>query len=81
MELTSCPECGDVAEVTWRCLVDSTDGPIEHVKILCVRRHWFLQPACPACGPEGWVSSSWCCGPEATTLDPSARPLGEQRWT
>ncbi len=42
MQLTTCPECGEVAEVQWRAVLDSTDGPVEHAKVLCVRRHWFL---------------------------------------
>jgi hypothetical protein len=45
VELTACPECGAPAEVEWRCSVDSTDGPIELVKVLCLRRHRFLLPA------------------------------------
>lgn len=44
MELITCPECGGVAEVLWRALLESTDGPVEHAKILCVRRHWFVLP-------------------------------------
>ena len=45
MELTSCPECGSVAEVTSRFHADSTDGPVEHVKLGCLQRHWFMGPA------------------------------------
>jgi len=44
MDTTLCPECGGLAEVQWRDVADSTDGPIEHAKIRCVRRHWFLLP-------------------------------------
>jgi hypothetical protein len=44
LDITTCPDCGSVAEVQWRATMDSTEGPIEHVKILCVRRHWFLLP-------------------------------------
>ena len=44
MDTTLCPECGGLAEVQWRDAVESTDGPIEHAKIRCVRRHWFLLP-------------------------------------
>jgi hypothetical protein len=40
-----CPECGRTAVVEWRALLDSTDGPVEHVKIRCPERHWFLMPA------------------------------------
>ena len=42
MDATTCPECGAPAEVTDRDVLESTDGPIEHVRVLCVRRHWFL---------------------------------------
>ena len=45
MELTMCPECGTVAEVTSRFHSDSTDGPVEHVKVRFLLRHWFMGPA------------------------------------
>lgn len=41
---TSCPECGAPALVEWRFVLESTDGPIEHCRVRCVRRHWFLMP-------------------------------------
>jgi hypothetical protein len=44
MDTTTCPECGAPAEVTDRTVLESTDGPMEHVKLQCVRRHWFLMP-------------------------------------
>jgi hypothetical protein len=44
MDLTNCPECGELAEVEWRAAMESTDGPIEHAKIRCVQKHWFLLP-------------------------------------
>ncbi len=44
METTICPECGQLAEIQWRCVLESTDGPVEHAKILCLHRHWFLLP-------------------------------------
>ena len=44
MDTTTCPECGATAEVTDRWALESTGGPMEHVKIQCVRRHWFLMP-------------------------------------
>jgi len=42
MDSTTCPECGTPAEVTDRFALESTDGPMEHLKVICVRRHWFL---------------------------------------
>jgi hypothetical protein len=45
LELVACPECGHPAEVEWRDGLASTHGTIEHLKIRCVNRHWFLMPA------------------------------------
>ncbi|MBM7506370.1 hypothetical protein JOE61_000184 [Nocardioides salarius] len=44
MDLTLCPECASIAEVLWRDRVESTDGPVEHVRIQCLQRHCFLLP-------------------------------------
>ncbi len=44
MDTTRCPQCGQIAEVQWRTALESTEGPVEHAKVLCVRRHWFLLP-------------------------------------
>jgi hypothetical protein len=44
MDTTYCPECGSLAEVEWRAVMESTDGPIEHARIRCVQKHWFLLP-------------------------------------
>ena len=44
MDVTSCPQCGALAEVLWRDVAASTDGPVELAKIQCVDRHWFLLP-------------------------------------
>lgn len=44
LELTNCPECGHPAEVVHRSTLQSTDGPVEHVKIRCISGHGFLMP-------------------------------------
>jgi hypothetical protein len=44
MDLTVCPQCSAPAEVEWRSVLESTDGPVEHAKVLCVNQHWFLLP-------------------------------------
>lgn len=44
MDLTTCPQCLAPAEVQRRTVLGSTSGPLEHVKLMCVRRHWFLMP-------------------------------------
>jgi hypothetical protein len=36
-----CPECGAPAQITERFWLDSTDGPIEHLKTGCVNNHWL----------------------------------------
>ena len=47
MDLTDCPsdECEFTAEVTDRPVLESTDGPIEHVRTSCPLGHWYLMPA------------------------------------
>lgn len=44
MDLTACPECGLPAEVKDRRALPSTDGPVEHARVLCIARHTFLLP-------------------------------------
>lgn len=39
-----CPACGLPAEITDRFTLDGAPGPVEHVKIGCVMRHWFTLP-------------------------------------
>ena len=50
MVTTFGPECGTLAEVEWRAVLESTDGPVEHAKICCVQRHWFLLPVAALVG-------------------------------
>jgi hypothetical protein len=44
-ELIPCPQCGAPAQITERFWLDSTDGPVEHVKTGCERGHWFTPTA------------------------------------
>lgn len=41
LDLVACPECGSPAEVEWRDVAESTEGPAEHVKIACLHGHRF----------------------------------------
>jgi hypothetical protein len=47
LTLLQCPDpnCDAVAELVDRTALQSTDGPIEHVKVQCVRGHNFFMPA------------------------------------
>ena len=45
LDLVVCPDCAAPAEVVDRLTLRSTDGPVEHVKVACLARHWFLLPA------------------------------------
>jgi hypothetical protein len=36
-----CPQCGASARISERFWLDSTAGPVEHVKTGCERGHWF----------------------------------------
>jgi hypothetical protein len=45
LDIMACPECSLTAAVQHWDWVKSTDGPIEHVKMTCVNRHWFLMSA------------------------------------
>ena len=44
--LVPCPDpaCGALAEISDRVAVGSTDGPIEHVRTLCLEGHHFFLP-------------------------------------
>jgi hypothetical protein len=40
--ITGCPECAAPAEVEWITELSTDDGCVEHLKIQCINRHWFL---------------------------------------
>ncbi len=44
IEITGCPVCEHPAEILRRFVLESTDGPLEHVKIRCLIGHGFLMP-------------------------------------
>lgn len=47
LDLVACPECAMTAAVQGSDHLESTDGPVDHVRVTCVNRHWFLMPADP----------------------------------
>lgn len=42
--LVDCPTCGMPAEITDRFVLDGVPTPVEHVKLVCVRGHWYTPP-------------------------------------
>lgn len=42
--LVNCPTCGLPADITDRFTLGGAPGPVEHVKLMCVRRHWYTLP-------------------------------------
>lgn len=45
LDLAGCPGCAAPAEVVDRFALESTDGPVEHITVLCAGRHRFMMPA------------------------------------
>jgi hypothetical protein len=43
--LVACPECELPAEIAERFWLNSTDGPVLHVCVICVDGHYFRMPA------------------------------------
>lgn len=58
MELARCPECNLPARIVDRFQLQSTDGPLEHVKVVCKAGHWFtplaseVEVIAPAASPR-----------------------------
>lgn len=42
--LLECPTCGLPAEITDRFTLGGAPEPVEHVKLVCVCRHWYTLP-------------------------------------
>jgi hypothetical protein len=42
--LVDCPTCGLPAEIADRFRLGGAPEPVEHVKVVCVRRHWYTLP-------------------------------------
>lgn len=41
MDMTTCPHCGVAARVQERFVLESTEGPLEHARIVCRQGHRF----------------------------------------
>ena len=42
--LIDCPSCGLPAEITDRFTLNGAPAPVEHVKLVCIQRHWYTLP-------------------------------------
>ncbi len=56
-DATTCPQCGEIAEIVWRDVLQSTDGPVEHAYVRCLHRHWFLMPSADLAAPSTFARS------------------------
>ena len=61
LDLVVCPDCGAPAEVLDRFALQGTDGPVEHAKVACLARHWFLLPvtSLPVVHAVGAEATGW----------------------
>jgi hypothetical protein len=55
-DLTSCPDCGALAEIVDRDVLESTDGPVEHARVRCLTRHVFFLPTARLARPPAAAS-------------------------
>jgi hypothetical protein len=72
--LLDCPTCGLPAEITDRFTLDGAPTRVEHVKLVCVQRHWYALPVdqLPLSAPVAQ---------KRTLRDPSARMTLTSRTT
>ena len=42
--LVDCPTCGLPAEIVNRFMLAGAPAPVEHVKVVCIRRHSYTLP-------------------------------------
>jgi hypothetical protein len=71
--LLECPACGLPAEITDRFTLGGAPGPVEHVKLVCVVRHWFTLPVDQFALPP---AAAWSAPARAG----SGRDLGDIDW-
>ena len=43
LQLVGCPQCLAPAEITDRFVLESTSGPVEHVRTWCLNGHGYTQ--------------------------------------
>lgn len=73
LEIVGCPDCEAPAEVAERFTLASTDGPVDHVAVLCPAGHRFRMPA------EGLSAPADPARP--ALLPPTASSTGTASWS
>jgi hypothetical protein len=48
----ACPQCGAAARITERFKLESTAGPVEHLRTGCVNNHWLTPLAESVAGAQ-----------------------------
>jgi hypothetical protein len=58
LDLIVCPEptCEAIAEIVDRFVLESTDGPLEMARTLCLHRHIFMLPTLRVHRDPQWSS-------------------------
>jgi hypothetical protein len=51
-EFIACPQCGAPARISERFWLDSTAGPVEHLKTSCANHHWLTPRAETVAGAQ-----------------------------
>ena len=60
MDLTTCPDCGSIAEVLDRFVLESTAGPVEHARTRCINRDRPAPRWLTPCGSGSRVRAREC---------------------
>lgn len=81
LQLTACPECGAAAEVVDRHVLESTTGPVEHIRIRCVATHVFNLPVAmvDTCRQLSTPGSTPTAAPSPDALPGPRSPMGPPR--
>jgi hypothetical protein len=51
-DIIACPQCGAAARITERFKLESTAGPVEHLRTGCVNNHWLTPLAKSVAGAQ-----------------------------
>lgn len=78
LQITTCPECRVPAEVAARHVQYSTNGPVEHARVRCARKHVFNLPV-EMLEPADRAVGDGCRGSHSSSTDaavPVSRTTG-----